>query len=100
MNKKLETIINKYVWGPVITVHTIGIYDIVEHHPSIIEDGRGTGKYDHKKSQFHPYIDGNDTCHGYDTLEEAIVGAIAQKFDGLNSQAAYYFSKMIGIGGI
>jgi len=100
MNKKTENIIQHYVWGPIVSVHTIGEYDIVEHHPAIFKDSCGTGKYDYTKSQFHPYINGDDTSYGYDTLESAIVGAIARKYDGCNSQAAYYFCKMIGLGGI
>jgi hypothetical protein len=89
--------VNKYPWGLVITVHSIGEYDIIESYPNEYKNGRGTGEIDYNHKQYHPYINGKDTNHSYYTLEGALIGAIAQKFDGLNSQAAMYFCKMVGI---
>ena len=66
-----------YTWGPILRVHHIGRYAIVEYTPN---EALGT-------CQFHPFIDGSDTNRGYDTLEAAIVGAIAYRFDGVNSHA-------------
>ncbi len=89
--------VDEYHWGEVIAVHSIGEYDIIEFYPKEYISGRGTGKIDYNHKQYHAYINGKDTNHSYYTLEGAIVGAIAQKFDGLNSQAAMYFCKMVGI---
>ncbi len=98
MNKKLNEIKKKFVWGPIVDIHEIGDYQIIEYNPQIFNKCTGTGKYDYNRTQFHPYINYNDTSHSYKTLDEALIGTIALKHDGLNSQAAYYFYKMIGIG--
>ena len=66
-----------FTWGPVVAVHRIGRYDIVEYRPQIFEGSSGTGRYEASRSQFHPYVDGEDTNCGLDTLEQALVFAIA-----------------------
>ena len=74
----------KFPWGATTNIHAIGEYEIVEYR-----DLAGN-------ACFHPYISGEDTNHSYNSLDAAIVGAIGLKHDGLNSQAASYFMKMIG----
>lgn len=96
MKIKQETV-EKYHWGEVIEVHSIGEYDIIEYYPKEYKNSCSTGNIDYSHKQYHSYINGKDTCHSYYTLEGAIIGVIAYKFDGLNSQAAGYFCKMIGI---
>lgn len=86
-----------YVWGKVKAVHVIGDYQIVEYHPR--NCGRGNRGIDYETTHFHPYIDWIDTNRSYTTLEEAMVGMVAYRFDGNNSQAAMYFSRMIGLKG-
>lgn len=95
-----------FVWGEVQAVHHLPgsediAYLVVEYlsNPSFIaREGKvgGAGKL-----CFHPYIiqsDGvfNDTNHSYGSIEEAIVAAIALRFDGLNTQAASFFMKVVG----
>ena len=96
--------LNYYVWGQVVNVHRVGEYAIIEYvitsetHP------------DYGKHFFHPaiwsdkfakYNDGNfswvDMHTSYSSLDEALLGAIAYKHDGENSQAGFFFAKMIGI---
>ena len=92
-----------YVWGEVQNVHKIGDYAVIEY---IVNRGEDAGE-----TRFHPALwtdqykqhHGNlfywqDTNTSYMTLEEAVIGVIAYKYDGLNSQAARYFYKMIGLG--
>lgn len=87
-----------YVWGNVVNVHKIGDYAVIEY---VVRNGDNTGEI-----RFHPalwtdkykgHFHWQDTNRSYGTLEGAIVGVIAYKFDGLNSQAAGYFAKMIGL---
>ena len=91
-----------YVWGEVSFVHQIGVYAIIEY---VCNFGDNKGKV-----LFHPAIRTDkfkernggkfywqDTSTSYDSLEKAIIGAIAYNFDGPNSRAANYFSKMIGL---
>ncbi len=91
-----------YVWGEVQKVHIIGDYGVIEY---ISDYGQATGmtffhpvlwtdKFkEHHNNEFY----WEDLNTSYHTLEEAIVGAIAYKHDGLNSHAGYYFSRMIGL---
>lgn len=45
--------------------------------------------------KYHIWVDGKSTSHSTRTIEEAMAVAMAYKHDGLNSQAAHYFMKMI-----
>jgi hypothetical protein len=102
MSKERTTNINKikkgngFTWGEVTKIYDIGIYIICEYHPWKCEGVTiKTGDADYTTINFHSWVNGRDTCHSSASLEEAITGAIAYKFDGANSQAAYYFMKMI-----
>jgi hypothetical protein len=53
------------------------------------------GRLTHE-NHFSAYINGTATGHSYSPLDAAFVGTIAWKYDGLNSQAAMYFMRMIG----
>lgn len=73
-----------FSWGHVHAVHRIGEYTIVE--------------YKHRHSgeiAFHVYVGNKDTSTSFESLDAALVGAIAYKAEGPNSQAAWYFMKMI-----
>jgi len=95
MNIERDTL-KKFPWGPVVDVHEIAEYSIVEYRPQIYKNGTGTREY-HEYTHFHPYINGKDTCHCYESLDSALIGSVAYKHDGINSQAARYFCKMIGL---
>ena len=75
-------------WGKIIKIQAIGDYQIIEY----ISCSSGKGE-----PSFHSYVDFKDTNHSYNTLEQALIGVIAHRFDGVNSRAAGYFCKMIGI---
>ena len=88
-----------YVWGEVTYVHRVGEYAILEY---ISDFGKDVGKV-----YFHPFIwteqwhneefYWSDKSTSYRSLDSALIGAIARKIDGTNSQAAEYFGKMIGL---
>ncbi|PWQ83672.1 hypothetical protein DKX15_22430 [Enterococcus faecium] len=50
-----------------------------------------------KASTFHPFIDGNDTNHSFNSFDAALAGAIAYRAEGPNHHADGYFMKMIEI---
>ena len=91
-----------YVWGNVTIVHRIGDYAVIEY---ISNRGNDEGQTffhpalwtDEFKQHHNNAFYWQDTNHSYHSLEAAIIGVIAYKFDGLNSQAAGYFCKMIGL---
>ncbi|KKL75033.1 hypothetical protein LCGC14_2058890 [marine sediment metagenome] len=85
-----------FTWGLVIDIHEVGEYAVVESHPWKVEGGIGsTGEVDFDKRRYHYYTDGKDCSRSTDSLDGALVGCIAFKREGLNSQAAQYFMKMV-----
>ncbi len=87
---------NPYTWGKLVYIHQIGEYIIVEYKAIIFKDSsRVIPTQYEKESSFHPYIDGADTCRGFDNLDDALARCIAQKIDGHNTRADEYFMKSI-----
>lgn len=84
--EKLEYIRQDYVWGEVVKIHCISDYQIIE----------SIDKQD-KNTMYSCYVNYNSISTSSDTLDNAIIICMAKKYDGNNSQAAYYFSKMIGM---
>jgi len=93
--ERIEYMKQDFTWGEVIKVHTIGEYLIFEYINDY--DLKNEGK---KVIAFHAYINYQNISRSYDSLDSCIIGTIAYKFDGANSQAAGYFEKMIGMKGV
>jgi hypothetical protein len=87
---------HNFVWGYVLRIHEIGEYTIVEYHPwkrngsSIL-----TGEMDPNEIEYSCYLNSKSIGVSAQNMDEALVICIAYKHDGANSQAAYYFMKMI-----
>lgn len=88
----------RFPWGPIDQVHEIGPYKIVEYRRDMSGFGRSSDYSEHGKTQFHPFIDGKDTSHCFDSLDAALAGAIAYRREGPNGTAGYYFMRMLGEG--
>lgn len=71
--------------GFVVGSHEVGQYQFIE------TQGKDFAQ------RFHVYVDGERVGYSADTLDGALITAIAYKYDGRNSQAAYYFARMIGL---
>jgi len=84
MVKTCEIPTKDFVWGLVDEWHLVGPYAIAEYR-------RGDDTY------FHPYLDGKDTNHSYDSLEGALAGVISIQHDGINTRADIYFMRAIGL---
>lgn len=78
-----------YTWGPIIQVHQIGPYVILEYTPRV------TGSARYEGVSFHAFVDGGDTNHSFNTLDAALAGAMAYRAEGPNSRAGQYFMNMI-----
>lgn len=89
----------KFPWGPVDRVHEVGPYQIVEYRRDMSTYGLGSDFSEHGQVMFHPYLDGKDTSQSFDSLDAALVGAIAYRHEGPNGAAGYYFMRMLGEGG-
>lgn len=90
-----------FTWGPVVAVHRIGPYAIVEYRRQIFEGSTSTGKYSDTETMFHPYVDGKDTNVGTYSLEMALLHAIASKqfghCDAANSRVAFHAGKLLDL---
>lgn len=58
-----------FCWGEIITIHKIGPYSIVEYIHNPLPPNK-------QEILFHPYFEEQDTCHSFDSIEEAIIYAI------------------------
>lgn len=86
----------KFPWGPVVRIHEVGDFQIVE---SRVDYSRTFGCRDpemHGKPSFHPYYLGRSMSRSSYSLDGAIVEAIAIKYDGCNTKAADYFWRVVG----
>lgn len=81
-----------FPWGRVVAVHGIGEYEIIEYLDRE-RDGCSILKSIGTEHVFHL----NGCGCSYARLDEAIVGAIAQKYDGSTSHAGRLFCKAIGM---
>lgn len=82
-----------YWLGPVVTAHSIGEFSFVQYeemdfnaHPK-----RKTGRHG-----FSVFINGHSISHSTNSLDEALVLAVAFKRDGYNTRAHRYFIKAVG----
>ena len=92
-----DKIIKNFPWGTITFVHEIDEYIVIEYHPKKFKDGIGTNELDMATTRFHSYINGKSTSRSYPSLDQAIIGAICIKHEGLNTQAPFYISKMLGL---
>lgn len=102
----LEQVIDgaEFSHGTVCKIHEIGPYAIIEYNPWL-ETREGSSRVgvvdpDNTHHLFFCYADGRSIGQATGTLEAALAHCIAYKHDqrGPNSQAAFYFCKMIGVG--
>lgn len=87
---------HKFWLGPIVRAHNIGEYQFIEHRHLIREGCTVTRKVDSTApNEFACYINGKSTSCGAESLDHALALVIARKHDGINSQAAMFFMKMI-----
>lgn len=84
-----------FTWGKIVEIHHIGTYDIVEYYERKVVGCEITKDIDYEKTSFHCYFDGKSLSTSCPSLDAAIVHCIAEKNDGCNTRADYYFMKMI-----
>jgi len=80
--------------GVPIKVHEVGEYAFVEYQDQVISDPQPTPSM----IRFSVFVDGESTSRSCNSLDEALVFAIACKHDGLNTRAHIYFLRGIGVG--
>jgi len=75
--------INRFPWGRVLKVHEVGDIAVVEYAERKVVNTAVT-KTETGKSNFHPFVAGNDCHESYGSLEKAILGAIVKRHLGEN----------------
>lgn len=75
-----------FTWGEIKNIWDIGPYTVAAY----IERSS-------LNLHYHVWVDGENTSHGAISLEGALAEAMAVKWDGVNSQAAMFFMRMIGV---
>jgi len=88
--EKIEYLKQEFPWGEIIKVHTIGEYIIFEY----------ISGYDFKNEgntviMFHAYMNYKNISRSYHSLDSCLIGTLAHKYDGANSQAATFFKRMV-----
>ena len=80
----------EFSWGSVVKTHCIGDYQILEHRNKFLYKD---------KTSFHAYINFKDTNCSYSSLDEALIGAIAQNNLEVNEAryATRFILKMLGM---
>ncbi len=92
----------KFTWGPVNKIHEIGPYSIVEYRFDM--SNFSTLDYSkHGQVRYDSYIQNDVTGRWESTsmsapsLDGALAVVIAYRTEGANSQAGYYFLRMLGL---
>lgn len=85
-----------FTWGEVIEITHLREYAFASYHPWQ-QNGMESmvGIPNTSVVCWHIWINYKDTCRGAKSLEEAMATAVAYKLEGVNSQAADYFMKML-----
>ncbi|WP_405057078.1 hypothetical protein OG474_30620 [Kribbella sp. NBC_01505] len=83
-----------FAWGPIDKVHAVGPYKVVEFRADVtFVSSIGLT---HGLTYYHPVLTDVYTLIRHETLDEALLCAIAHSHEGKITQAASYFMKMIG----
>jgi hypothetical protein len=90
--EKIEYLKQEFVWGEIINTYIIGEYVIFEFIESYTLKNEGK-----EVRHFHAYINYKDISISYNSLDYCLIGTIAYKYDGANSQAAKFFERMINL---
>ena len=87
---------DRYTWGLPVNFFEIKEYAILAYHPwESINGNIRVGVPDKHKIQYHGWVDDVNTNQSWNTLDEAIAGCMAYKYEGPNHRAGYYFMKML-----
>ena len=89
-NEKVEYLKQEFPWGEIIKVYNIGEYVIFEYI-----NGYDLEREGKTVIAFHAYMNYRNLSYSYNSLDSCLIGTIARKYDGANSQAAKFFERMV-----
>jgi hypothetical protein len=82
----------KFWLGPIVAAHHIGEYSFIEYEATDFTSGPNYGKRD-GSHHFGGFINGHNVSRNWHSLDAALVGIVAFKRDGGNSQAGRLFMR-------
>lgn len=87
-----------FPWGPIDAIHEFGPYTIIEYRKDQSRTGQSEYWHLHGRSMFMVWDapDGRST-RSYYSFDEAVLGAVALRRDGVNTQADRFMARMLGI---
>ena len=89
--------IEKFPWGRVLKVHEVGDISIVEYAERKVVSCTICNKETGGRI-YHPYVNGEDTSHSFESLYQALIFAVVYKYMGLNQSALVWgIFRAIGI---
>ena len=81
-----------FPWGRIVAVHTIGDYEIIEYLARKSDGCTLTTEL----TDTHMFHVNGQSCD-FPSLDYALIGAIAMKYNGNDTHATYYACKMLGL---
>lgn len=87
----------EFPWGPIQQVYRFGEYVIAEY----LRDTSGFRQpymwEQHGQPRFHVWVNGTDTHAAYPSLDHALIGALAYKYEKMHTSAPVYIARMLGV---
>ena len=80
------TKVDDFPWGRVVKKHSVGEYEVIEYIS-------GPGWHDEGSTQFHA----ESTSCSYESLEEALLDCICEKFNPGQRDVLQYVCRVIGM---
>lgn len=84
----------RFPWGRVLALHDVGAFTIVEYEARPADNNPDKTRY----VKFHVYVAGEDKHESFNTLEDALVGAVAYALNrnvNVARQAAHFATKIL-----
>lgn len=89
---------SNFPWGPIDAFHEFGPYTIIEYRRDQSRTDQREYWPEHGRSMFMVCdTPGSHFTRSYYSFDEAILGAVAVRRDGINTQADRLMARMLGI---
>lgn len=93
LHRMTQDVSHGFTWGAYLTTHEVGPYQIVEFHPNKTKGVTVLQGVFENSPAFHPFVNGKDLSTTVDSLDEALILAIA--YQAGHSLAAPHIGRML-----
>ena len=88
---------SNFPWGPIDAFHEFGPHTVIEYRRDQSRTDQSEYWSEHGRSMFMVWGDHHFSTRSYYSFDEAVLGAVALRHDGLNTQADRLMARMLGI---